>query len=354
MDGLNAEVRVARVSLEGEVLVVATDSDGVVARFPIRDLRIDAMHEGGVFHVECSASPDALLTLDDSLLVSTLRARGAKVAGLSGGSRGLAIGVASAIVLAALMGAAYFGAPRVAYAVARRVPIATERDLAPQMEVLFARNTCKSDKASAAIRRMVERLDPEHSEQVDVRVVNLRIANAFALPGGVVLLTRDLLEEAGGPDEVAGVLAHELAHVQHRDALSHMIRNALLGGLWAATLGDYSGLMIVDPKTAYETATLKFSREAEAAADDEALRRLTRQGISTKGMIEFFERNEKKASTEMTWLSSHPASADRIEKLSHQVLAEKGAPALDPESFYDLRKACESTPQAHSVRDLLW
>src|SRR6185369_12453990 len=118
-----------------------------------------------------------------------------------------------------------------------------------------------------AVQSMLTRLDPGRRLDVEIRVVNIDIPNAFALPGGVVLLTRGLLEGAESPEEVAGVLAHELGHVLHRHALSHMIRNALLGGAWATTLGDYSGLLVIDPKTAYEAATLKYSREAEAEAD---------------------------------------------------------------------------------------
>jgi predicted Zn-dependent protease len=180
------------------------------------------------------------------------------------------------------------------------------------------------------------------------------MANAFALPGAVVFLTRDLIEEADGPDEVAGVLAHELAHVEHRDALSHMIRNAVLGGVWAMTLGDYSGFMVIDPKTAYETASLQFSREAEAEADEAALRTLSARGISAQGMVNFLERNSKVESKGMTWLSSHPASEDRVQKLSRQALHAKGTPIMDPARFYEMRKACENTPEVNALRDLFF
>lgn len=353
MDGQSARDHAVHATAEGSELVIYGEG-GVVARWPIGSVKVDAMHEGAVFHVECSLAPDALLTLEDPAFVSTLVAHGAKTSSLLSGSKGLAIGLASFATLAALIAAVYWNASNISSAIARRIPISAERDIAPRMQTLFARNTCKTEKADAAIAVMMSRLDPEHRLDVDVRIVNLRMANAFALPGGVVILTRDLLEEADGADEVAGVLAHELAHVEHRHALSHMIRSALLGGIWAATLGDYSGFMVVDPKTAYETATLKFSREAEAEADEMALRTLTLRGISAQGLVNFLERNSKAEGKGMNFLSSHPASADRITKLSHQALAHKGEPVMDPAMFYELRKACESTPVVGSMRDLFF
>lgn len=353
MDGRSAEAHAVLASADGTDLIISSEGT-VVARWPMRNVKVDAMHEGGVYHVECSVAPDALLTIDDSAFVTTLVANGAKSSALLAGRRGLAIGIASFATLAVLMGAVYLNASSISAAIARRVPLSAEREIAPRVQTMFARNTCKTEKADAALAQMMNRLDPEHHIEADVRIVNLRIANAFALPGGVVFLTRDLLEEADGADEVAGVLAHELAHVEHRHALSHMIRNTLLGALWAATLGDYSGFMVVDPKTAYEASTLKFSREAEADADETALQTLTRRGISAQGLVNFLERNSKADPKGFSWLSSHPASADRITKLSHQALTNEGAPVMDAVAFYELRKACESTPAVGSMRDLFF
>jgi Zn-dependent protease with chaperone function len=355
MDGESAQDHAARGTVDGADLVISSgDGSRILARWPIRELRLDAMHEGGVVHVECARAPGALLTLDDPLFAKALRGSGAAIRGLSVGRRGLVVGVACLAAFAALMGGFYAAAPWLSAKAARRVPLSTERNMASGMVPLFARKTCRTPAAEQAVGQMLRRLDPGGALQVDVRVVNIRMANAFALPGGIVLLTRGLLEEADGPDEVAGVLAHELAHVQHRHALAHMIRSALLGGLWAATLGDYSGLMIVDPKTAYETVTLKYSREAEAEADATALRMLSERGISSQGLVNFLQRNGKGESTTATWLSSHPASEDRVARLSRQDLRHRGAPVLDPETFYHLRNACEAVRELSSVRELFF
>ncbi len=96
---------------------------------------------------------------------------------------------------------------------------------------------------------------------------------------------------------MAGVLAHEMQHVTQRHVLAGFVRDAILTGIWALTIGDYAGLMVVDPGTAYRVANLKFSREDEASADRAAAMMLHRAGISHRGLTAFFERLNRKRLT---------------------------------------------------------
>jgi peptidase M48-like protein len=354
MDGKNAVDHAASVALVGDEVVISSASGTELARFGIRSARVNGVGGGAIFHVESHTHPDALLVLDDALFISGLRAGGANVRSRAAGKRALLVGLGCFAGFASLMGGFYFAVPHIADAVARRVPPSMEENLAPKMTALISRGACTTPRATDAVRGLVQRLAPGREGKVDVRIVNLDMANAFALPGGVVLLTRGLLEEAESGDEVAGVLAHELAHVEHRHALSHMIRSALLAGSWAITIGDYSGMMLVDPKTAYETATLKYSREAEAEADDGALRMLTERRISSHGLVDFLKRNGKLATKGMTWLSSHPSSEDRISRFSRQKLEGPASPALDAGAMYELRKACDRARTPSSIRDLFF
>jgi Zn-dependent protease with chaperone function len=354
MDGKSAEDHAASAALVGDEVVVSSDTGAELGRFPIRTARVSTVGGGGVIHIESPAQPDALLVLDDALFVAGLRAGGAAVRGAATGRRALIVGLGCFLAFAGLACGFYVAAPHIANALAQRVSPSIEATLTPKMAGFISRSTCTGARSAEAIRSLVRRIAPEREGTLDIRIVNLQMANAFALPGGVVLLTRGLVEGAESGDEVAGVLAHEIAHVEHRHALAHMIRSALLAGSWTATLGDYSGLMIVDPKTAYDIATLRFSREAEAEADEGALRMLTAQHVSTRGLVAFLERNGKLEKEGATWLSSHPSSSDRISRLEHQVLSEAATPAIDTETMYELRKACDDTRLAPSIRDLFF
>ncbi|HVU02406.1 MAG TPA: M48 family metallopeptidase [Polyangiaceae bacterium] len=354
MDGRSAETETVRARIEGPYLVASREVGAELVRWPIGQLHVDALNEHGVAHVEWPGARDAVLALRDPAFTHALAAGGARVHALPFGRRAAAIGLGSFVFFAVLLGLAYLNSGVVSAAVARRVPAEVERALSPRMQALVARHTCRTVASDAALAELRDRLDPDHRVRADVRIVNLRVVNGYALPGGVVLLTSDLLAEAESPDEVAGVLAHELAHVERRDALSQMIRNTLLGALWSATLGDYSGLMVVDPKTAYDTATLSFSRDEEAAADEASVDRLTRAGISTRGVSRFLQRLAESDEDRVTWLSTHPSPADRTAILAAQRLAAEGPPVLDANAFADLKMACTRTPEAGSVRDLFF
>src|SRR5207249_4264127 len=123
-----------------------------------------------------------------------------------------------------------------------------------------------------------------------------------SLPGGAILLTRGLVEGAESVDEVCGVLAHELGHVMHRHVLAEFIESTFMSAVWALTIGDYSGLLIVDPQTAYRLVTLKHSRAAETEADETASELLRRASISSSGLASFLERNHYKADDTLDFL----------------------------------------------------
>jgi predicted Zn-dependent protease len=166
--------------------------------------------------------------------------------------------------------------------------------------------------------------------------------NAFALPGGIVVITEQLLVQASGPDEVAGVLAHELEHVRRRHVLTHFVRATLLSGAWSLAVGDYAGLMVIDPSTAFDIANLRFSRDEEAEADAAAGAQLDRAGISRRGLYDFFQRLRHETDDLPAWLSNHPSSESRAHQLGPgSSRAEDTSPALDAATFDALRAACQ-------------
>jgi predicted Zn-dependent protease len=90
------------------------------------------------------------------------------------------------------------------------------------------------------------------------------------------------------------------------------VRTSMLTALWQASVGDYSGLFVIDPRTALDVASLRFSRDDERDADEGALARLDTAHISREGFGAFFDRMREKTDLVPAWLSSHPASAERI------------------------------------------
>jgi beta-barrel assembly-enhancing protease len=178
--------------------------------------------------------------------------------------------------------------------------------------------------------------------------MDAEMPKAVALPGGIVIVTTGLLKKADDEVEVAGVLAHEIEHVTQRHVLAGFLRDAVLSGLWALTMGDYAGLLVIDPTTAYRIANLEFSRSDELEADAGAVTRLHRAGMSHHGLLTFFEkiRKDPESGDGPEWLSTHPATESRIAKLKSLPDVAQPARVLDDEERAALKHACEGSTGA--------
>jgi Zn-dependent protease with chaperone function len=150
--------------------------------------------------------------------------------------------------------------------------------------------------------------------------------NAFAIPGGYVVVNTGLIKAADSAEEVAGVLAHEMQHVEQRHTLKNMI-HALSGrAVLSLALGDASGSMIAS--AAANLGELKYSRALESEADIGALKALKKAGISPQGMVSFFSKLAKQDGSGITFLSTHPASAQRMQRMQEAINAEGPWPSL--------------------------
>jgi predicted Zn-dependent protease len=140
--------------------------------------------------------------------------------------------------------------------------------------------------------------------------------NAYALPGGIIVVNAGLIAKAGSADELAGVLAHEVQHVEHRHTLQQMIHGAGWAAVLAVVLGDVSAITAI---AIHQIGNLRNSRKLESQADAEGVKALARAGIPVEGMAGMFRRlqSEEARIGDGTpgLLSSHPATAERIAEL---------------------------------------
>jgi predicted Zn-dependent protease len=181
-----------------------------------------------------------------------------------------------------------------------------------------------------------------------VTVVNNGTVNALAAPGGHLLLFRGLLERARTPEELAGVLAHEIQHVLHRDGTRALLRHASTGLLLAALSGDPTGVMSYGLEAAHALASLTYSRQAETEADIGGLRLLAAAGVSPTGMLAFFEQllaEEQRIPQGLRYASTHPAAAERLTRLRTlaRELPSNPRPLLPDRNWEEVRAMCRDT-----------
>jgi Zn-dependent protease with chaperone function len=243
-------------------------------------------------------------------------------------------GLVGGVLLATVLGL-WFQSDLLVEIAVSRIPVEWEQKLGESAyrDFLSHQEVMKEGPAVAALGEMTQRMTaqiPDSPYKFEVTVVKSDVVNAFALPGGYVVVFTGLMKKAESGEEVAGVLSHELNHVLQRHGLERMVKSLGLMAVAAIVLGNQQGLVGMMKQLGVELFTLKFGREQETEADLKGLQLLQRAKIDPAGMITFFERLSEKDEGRMEWLSTHPMSATRAERLKAELAA---LPKKTPEPF---------------------
>jgi len=235
----------------------------------------------------------------------------------SGRRTWLAIAVGSILGLLLVL---WFGSDLLVRMAVAQISVEWERPIgeAARGQFLAGQTVVKEGPAVAAVQDITKRLAdqiPNNPYKFEVTVVRSDVVNAFALPGGYVIVFTGLLKKAEGPDEVAGVLSHEVNHVVLRHGLERIVKTLGIVAVVTVLAGNQEGLVGLAKQLGIELVTLKFGREQEMEADLSGLRLLHRAKISSDGLIHFFERLTDADKLQVELLSTHPMSAARVERL---------------------------------------
>jgi Zn-dependent protease with chaperone function len=256
---------------------------------------------------------------------------------------------AAVLLLAALV---FYGIPALSSRLAVMVPWSTETALGAAVEGQVmaelgggTSKVCAAGKdtpGKRALAAMVSRLSAQAvlPGPLDVKVLDSPVQNAFALPGGRIVFMRGLIERAQGPDEVAGVLAHEMGHVAHRDAMRGMIHAGGISFLVGALFGDFTGAGALVIASRY-LLTSRYSRENEAQADTFAIDVMTKAGGDVRALARFLERAASApGERQLELLLTHPVTADRVAEITRRAGDAPVRPLLSAEEWLALKSIC--------------
>ena len=207
---------------------------------------------------------------------------------------------------------------------------------------------CVDPAGLAALTTLGERLSKGATGTTfEIHVYDWSLMNAFAVPGGQIVLTKGLIDKSEGPDEVAGVLAHEMGHGIEMHPEAAIIRGVGLGAALEIMLGGTAGGSLAN--VGLMLAQLGYSRSAEHEADLHALEILKAAAISPKGLGDFFTRVAKTEAEDgsvspaaFSWLRTHPLPAERA-KLVRVQSPYTATPALDAKAWEALKTICKTT-----------
>ncbi len=148
-----------------------------------------------------------------------------------------------------------------------------------------------------------------------------KTVNAFATPGGYIYVYSGLVLEAANEAELAGVLSHESGHVVARHSARQLADAYGLEAILSLAIGENPSLLKqLGASIAGQGVMLANSRSDEDEADEYGARYSSAAGYDPHGLVTFFEKLLRKQGSEskaLTWLSTHPATSDRIEHINH-------------------------------------
>ncbi|MFZ6746272.1 M48 family metallopeptidase [Undibacterium sp. JH2W] len=247
--------------------------------------------------------------------------------------------VAIVIMAAILLIAKEWGVPVLADKIAARLPTRYEQSLGTEIMKLLDNTMLNPSRLSEVrinqAKEAILRVLPAHARisiHLEVRHAPKIGANAFALPGGTIVVTDDMIRLLNGKEEgelspeqveeLAGVLAHEIGHVEGNHGMRGLVRDAMVTVIAGSLFSDFSS--VVSLATA-GIVNKKFSREMETEADDYAIKRMKEVNMSPVRLANALERMEDQHKREREqdqnsstgrqisqYMSSHPATADRV------------------------------------------
>lgn len=349
-DGSSAVAHDVQVDIAADALVLT--ADGVPPKtWSFVGLRwVVPPHEAGDCRLVHTDDPDARLIIAEREFATKLRRAfpGIDAAARKHGrplrSTGIALGAVAGFAAAIFLMVSYL--PPV---LAPLVPKSIEKRLGDQvvsdLSVVLARafegdgSVCRNADGVAALERLTARLAAGGDVPYRVDVLNIDMVNAFAAPGDRVVIMKGLIDFAENADQVAGVLAHELAHVDHRHSMQGLFREIGLGATLQVLLGGG-----VSDAAIGQMLRGAYSRDDEREADAGGMEMLRRADISPDGMIEVMERFAKMdipGFEVFQILSTHPDSAERAEALKAQAADATGGPAMSAGDWNALQKICD-------------
>ena len=311
------------------------------------DLRV-ADGGQGTLRLKCvSAPPLARLEVPDPAQQADIRARARFLEKERGtGAQTGRIVAWSVAAIASIVAMVLFGVPLVAARLVPLIPLSFERRLGDmvdnQVRTIFSGQVCTDPEGNAAFSKLVETLRQAGHLDTPLRaaVLSSSVPNAFALPGGKIYLLNGLLQKADSADEIAGVMAHEMGHVAHRDQMRMLIQNGGTSFLIGLLFGDITGsaAVIFATRAVFQAS---YSRVAEENADAFAIDTMHALGRSPAAMGELlFRVTGAEGGNPLGILASHPLTEDRRELMRREDRAATGPELLSAQEWRALKAVC--------------
>jgi predicted Zn-dependent protease len=191
---------------------------------------------------------------------------------------------------------------------------------------------------------MFAKLEQAAGQPIPLRVMVVRSedANAVTLPGGIIYVFHGLIDKAESADEVAGVIAHELGHVAHRDGTRTVLQHGAMSLLFGLLLGDFvgGGAVIIAARAILQTS---YSRGVEASADDYAVDLMKALGADPRALGTILTRIAGSSHGPLKLLLDHPETKERVDAINARAGIGTIKPVLAASEWADMKRICSES-----------
>jgi Zn-dependent protease with chaperone function len=353
-DGESSVRREVAVVLAADAVEIASPEGEAIARWPYADL-VALSSPDGLLRVAPTGTRLARLEVRDPALMAAIddRAGGIDRTGAADRRARRKVIAWSLAAVASLALVAVFGIPALVVRLTPFVPYSVEQRLGSTIDnqiraVLGGETRGKplqcgtaTGGGAAALVKLVAPLETAAAVGMPLKIAVLDRpeVNAFALPGGYVYVFRGLIERATSADEVAGVIAHEIGHVAHRDGTRAVLQAAGLSFLFGTLLGDFGGGTAVVFATRMVLQS-SYSRETETAADLYGATLMSRIGGEPRALGTLLLRIAGKPGGIANFLLDHPEATQRIAAIETIARPARPAKLLDESEWQALKQVC--------------
>ncbi len=238
----------------------------------------------------------------------------------------ISVAVASVVIIICVLLFGYFyGLPVAAESMVKRIPIETEVSLGSHVLTWFDDNQWfnpshidqdQQDSILGEFSKLHQGLSMSSHIKLQFRDSEFIGPNAFALPGGTIVITDQMIEKAESEEEVLAVLAHEIGHAERRHSMRQILQSSFVGLAAATITADAASLSAAVTGLPVILAQTKYSRNFETEADEFAFDLLKRHNIPTEAFASLMERLDKGSERlkKLSFISTHPITSERIKR----------------------------------------
>lgn len=233
------------------------------------------------------------------------------------------------IVLGFLVWGFFWGVPMIAERSISFIPESVERDLGKHMFEQVKHEERLIDSTSRKLQHFLEVLDPRLAKEIRLHYAESNTVNAYAIPGGDIVVYSGLLQKMDKPEQLASLLSHEISHVKKRHSMKIMLQSISSYLVVLAVFGDGSSIIGALAGKLNELKNLSYSRDHETEADTEGFKLMKKWNLNPQGIVELFSilKKETQGVEPPALLNSHPATDERLQMAKEFDRSFDGKPA---------------------------